>query len=68
MSPNKFTNVSQDDFGLQVLLLDSGCANSGAGYYYVNLTQTRVIKEEGTSTEKMPQDWLPGKPVGYFLY
>lgn len=32
---------------------------------YANLTQARVIEEEGTTSIKMPPlDWPVGKPVG----
>lgn len=35
---------------------------------YVNLTQARVIRLEGTSREKMsPEDLAAGKPVGHLL-
>jgi hypothetical protein len=40
-----------------------------AGWFCVNLTQSRVIKKEGTSIEKKtpPHNWSVGKPVGHFL-
>ena len=36
---------------------------------FVNLTKVRVIREEGSSTEKMsPLDWHVGNPVVAFSY
>lgn len=41
--------------------------NNCAGWFYVDLTQVRVIWEERTLIEKMlPLDWSMGKPMGTF--
>ena len=37
------------------------------GQFYVNLTQAKVIIEEGDSIKKKPtEDWAVGKPAGRF--
>jgi hypothetical protein len=43
---------------------DFGRGSRKTGWFSVNLTQARVIREEGASVEEMP----PGDPaVGHFL-
>ena len=44
------------------------CVRACVGQFYVNLTQTRVILENGTSFEKVsPLDWIMGKPAVHFI-
>lgn len=38
------------------------------GALLVDLTQTGLIWEEGTSIKELPpSDWLEGMPIGHFL-
>ena len=49
-----------------LLTLEDGCTGE-IFFFFVNLTQARVIWEGGTSVEKTPpSDWSVSKTVGYF--
>lgn len=44
------------------------CLPRCAGLCDVNLTQAKVVGEEGALIKKMPpKDWVVGKAVGHFL-
>jgi hypothetical protein len=60
---NNVYDVDRSDQGRRSMTLDHR-----AGWFNVNLTQTRVIWEEKPSTEKMFQPgWPVGKLEGHFL-